>query len=48
MAASATGDYRGQMNSTNFEKWVVEKFVPSPPLHAVNVLDNAPLSLHPS
>jgi hypothetical protein len=30
------------MNSTNFEKWVVEKLVPNLPPHAVIVLDNAP------
>jgi transposase len=31
-----------QMNSANFEKWVVEKLVPNLPPHVVIVLDNAP------
>jgi hypothetical protein len=39
---SSTGDYHGQMNSANFEKWVVEKLVPNLPPHALIVLDNAP------
>jgi hypothetical protein len=27
-AGKATGDYHGQMNSDNFEKWVNEKVIP--------------------
>jgi hypothetical protein len=46
-AGSATGDYHGQMNSANFEKWVVEKLVPNLTPHAVIVLDNAPYQCIP-
>jgi hypothetical protein len=41
-AGSATGNYHGQMNSANFENWVVKKLVPNLSPHAVIVLDNAP------
>jgi transposase len=41
-AGSATGDYHGQMNSANFEKWAFEKLVPNLPPHAAIFLDNAP------
>jgi hypothetical protein len=36
------GDYHGQMNAANFEKWAVEKLVPYLPAQSVIVLDNAP------
>jgi hypothetical protein len=41
-AWSATGDYHGQMNSADSEKWVIEKLVSSLPPHAIIVLNNAP------
>jgi transposase len=41
-AGSVAGDYHGQMNSANFEKWVVGKLVPSLPPHAVIALDDSP------
>ncbi|KAJ4444763.1 hypothetical protein ANN_06560 [Periplaneta americana] len=41
-AETATGDYHGQMNSVNFNKWVTEKLVPNLPPASVVVLDNAP------
>lgn len=40
--SSTAGDYHGQMNSTKFEKWVVEKLLPSLPERSVVVMDNAP------
>jgi hypothetical protein len=30
-AVSASGDYHGQMNSINFEKWIREKLLPKCP-----------------
>jgi hypothetical protein len=41
-AGSAMGDYHGQMNAANFEKWAVEKLIPNLPAQSVTVLDNAP------
>jgi hypothetical protein len=41
-AGTASGDYHGQMNSVNFEKWLNEKVIPNPPLNSVVVMDNAP------
>lgn len=41
-AGKATGDYHGQMNSTNFQKWVEEKLIPSLPENSAIVMDNAP------
>jgi hypothetical protein len=41
-AGTASGDYHGQMNSVNFEKWLNEKVIPNLPLNSVVVMDNAP------
>jgi transposase len=41
-AGKATGDYHGQMNSDNFEKWVNEKVIPNLATPSVIVMDNAP------
>jgi hypothetical protein len=41
-AGSAVGHCNGQMNAANFEKWTVEKLIPSLPAQSVIVLDNAP------
>ena len=41
-AGSASGDYHGQMNGDNFEKWVRAKLTPNLPPSSVIVLDNAP------
>jgi hypothetical protein len=41
-AVSAKGDYHGQMNAANFEKWAVEKLIPNLPAQSVIGLDNAP------
>ncbi|XP_046145849.1 uncharacterized protein LOC123989194 [Osmia bicornis bicornis] len=41
-ARSTTGDYHGQMNALNFEKWVSEKLLPNIPSQSVIVMDNAP------
>ncbi|XP_076280280.1 uncharacterized protein LOC143209032 [Lasioglossum baleicum] len=38
---TTTGDYHGQMNSTNFEKWIREKLIPNLPADSVVVMDNA-------
>jgi hypothetical protein len=35
------GDYHGQMNATNFEKWGVKKLMVNLAPHLVIVLDNA-------
>jgi transposase len=37
-----TGDFHGDMNSQNFEKWLIEKLIPGLPKNSVLVLDNAP------
>ena len=42
-ARSKTGDYHGQMNATNFEKWGAKKLTSDFPSQPVIVLDN---SLH--
>ena len=41
-AKTKTGDYHGQMNAVNFEKWVTEKLLPNIPEKSVIVMDNAP------
>lgn len=41
-AGSTTGDYHGQMNSGNFQKWVVNQLMPNLQPNSVVVLDNAP------
>ncbi|XP_039285343.1 uncharacterized protein LOC120351576 [Nilaparvata lugens] len=41
-AGITTGDYHGQMNNVNFEKWVKEKLVPNLPPNSIVVMDNAP------
>ncbi|GLG95894.1 Uncharacterized protein GBIM_02761 [Gryllus bimaculatus] len=41
-ADSASGDYHGQMNPENFEKWVREKLLENLASNAVIVFDNAP------
>ncbi|KAJ4447175.1 hypothetical protein ANN_09176 [Periplaneta americana] len=41
-AGTATGDYHGQMNSNNFEKWVIEKIIPNLSTPSVILMDNAP------
>lgn len=41
-AKSSQGDYHGQMNCANFEKWFQEKVLVNLPPHSVIVLDNAP------
>jgi hypothetical protein len=41
-AGAATGDYHGQMNGTNFEKWVHEMLARNLPGACVIVFDNAP------
>lgn len=38
----STGDYHGQMNAENFEKWVKEKLLPNIRSNSLIVLDNAP------
>jgi hypothetical protein len=39
---NSTGDYHGQMNHLNFEKWARDKIIPSLPTNSVVVMDNAP------
>lgn len=41
-AGKAKGDYHGQMNGVNFEKWVEEKLLVNLPEKSVIVMDNAP------
>ncbi|XP_076643316.1 uncharacterized protein LOC143353694 [Halictus rubicundus] len=41
-AKSTTGDYHGQMNASNFEKWLSEKLLPNIAPRSVIVMDNAP------
>ena len=41
-SGTSTGDYHGQMNATNFEKWPTERLFPNIPPNSVIVLDNAP------
>lgn len=41
-ARSTSGDYHGQMNAINFEKWMKEKLLPNIPQNTVVVMDNAP------
>ena len=40
--ASASGDYHGQMNHENFEKWLKEMFLPNIPSNSIIVMDNSP------
>lgn len=43
---SATGDSRGQMNATNYEKWVVDELTtPKLPSQSVIVLDKFPVTV---
>jgi hypothetical protein len=41
-AGNSTGDYHGQMNHVNVEKWVRDKLISSLPTNSVVVMDNAP------
>ncbi|XP_055928589.1 uncharacterized protein LOC129959724 [Argiope bruennichi] len=41
-ASTKTGDYHGQMNYENFEKWVLEKLIPNLRPKSVVCMDNAP------
>jgi hypothetical protein len=41
-AGMANGNYHGQMDSSNFEKWVRDKLLQHLPANLVVVLDNAP------
>lgn len=41
-ANCSTGDYHGQMNGVNFEKWIKERVIPNLPDDSVVVIDNAP------
>jgi hypothetical protein len=41
-AGTASGDYQGQMNADNFEKWLSEIVIPKLPPASVLVVDNAP------
>ena len=38
---SASGDYHGQMDGGNFEKWYKEKLLPNLPPNSIIVMDNA-------
>ena len=37
----ASGDYHGQMDGSNFEKWYNKKFLPNLPSNSIIVMDNA-------
>lgn len=41
-AGTTSGDYHGQMNSVNFEKWATDMLIPNLPQTSVVVMDNAP------
>lgn len=41
-SGTTSGDYHGQMNGTNFEKWVTQKVIPNLKPASVVVMDNAP------
>lgn len=41
-ASTKSGDYHGQMNYENFEKWVLEKLLPNLQPNSVVCMDNAP------
>jgi hypothetical protein len=41
-AGTTTGDYHGQMNSGNFEKWITVQVIPNLPPSSTVVMDNAP------
>ena len=41
-ARSKAGDYHGQINATNFEKWRAKKLTSNSPSQPVIVLDNSP------
>lgn len=41
-AGTATGDYHGQMNKDNFERWLFTNLFPNIPTGSVIVMDNAP------
>lgn len=38
---SKSGDYHGDMNAVNFQKWATEKLLPNIPQNSVVVMDNA-------
>lgn len=40
-AGKSSGDYHGQMNAENFQKWISEMLLPNLPEKSVVVLDNA-------
>ena len=39
---TTSGDYHGQMNALNFEKWITEKLLPNIPPNSVIVMENTP------
>jgi hypothetical protein len=39
-ADKTSGDYHGDMNHTNFEKWISERVIPNLPLASVIMMDN--------
>ncbi|VVC96923.1 unnamed protein product [Leptidea sinapis] len=39
---TVSGDYHGQMNSVNYEKWATDILIPNLPQNSVVVMDNAP------
>ncbi|VEN61907.1 unnamed protein product [Callosobruchus maculatus] len=41
-AGTTTGDYHGQMNKQNFERWLTRQLLPNIPPNSVLVFDNAP------
>lgn len=41
-SGTTSGDYHGEMNAINFEKWLSERVLPNLPPSSVIVLDNAP------
>jgi hypothetical protein len=46
---SVIADYHGQMNNTNFEKWIQEKLIPNIPEKSVVIFYIVPYhGIHPS
>ncbi|XP_076621619.1 uncharacterized protein LOC143342022 [Colletes latitarsis] len=41
-ARSETGDYNGQMNGENFQRWIQEKLLPNISENTIIIMDNAP------
>lgn len=41
-AGLSKGDYHGQMNAINFERWLTNKLLPNLPKESVIIIDNAP------